>query len=95
VAADLERKCYAGQTVGIKLRFADFKIETRDHSLPHPVRTATDLRRAATQALKRAPLAHPLRLMGVRVGKLVAWDVNSEPKMPSSHIQQEQFALFN
>lgn len=54
---------------------------TRDHSLPHPVRTATDLRRAATQALKRAPLTHPLRLMGVRVGKLVVWDENSEQKM--------------
>jgi len=94
VAADLERKGYAGQTVGIKLRFTDFKIVTRDHSLPHPVRTATDLRRAATQALKRAPLTHPLRLMGVRVGKLVAWDENSEQKMYFSHTQQEQFALF-
>lgn len=70
VAADLERKGYAGRTIGIKLRFADFKIVTRDHSLPAPVNTATDLRRAAGQALKRAPLQRPIRLLGVRAGGL-------------------------
>ena len=70
VAADLARKGYAGRTVGIKLRYADFKIVTRDHSLPQPVATAADLRRAAGQALKRAPLQRPIRLLGVRVGNL-------------------------
>ncbi len=94
VAADLERKGYAGHTVGIKLRFADFQIVTRDHSLPHPVRTAADLRHAATQALKRAPLARPLRLLGVRVGKLVPWDENSEQKVALPLAIEQQFALF-
>lgn len=70
VAADLARKGYAGRTVGIKLRYADFKIVTRDHSLPQPVATAADLRRAAGLALKRAPLQRPIRLLGVRVGNL-------------------------
>ena len=70
VAADLARKGYAGRTVGIKLRYADFKIVTRDHSLPQPVASAADLRRAAGLALKRAPLQRPIRLLGVRVGNL-------------------------
>ncbi len=70
VAADLARKGYAGRTIGVKLRFADFKIVTRDHSLDEPVRLAADIRRAAGQALKRAPLQRPLRLLGVRVGRL-------------------------
>ncbi len=70
LAADLMRKGYAGRTIGVKLRFADFKIVTRDHSLDAPVLTAKDLRHAAGLALKRAPLQRPLRLLGVRVGNL-------------------------
>ena len=33
VAADLQRKGYAGRTIGIKLRYADFKSATRDITL--------------------------------------------------------------
>ena len=34
VAADLQRKGYVGRTVGIKLRFDDFRTVTRDLTLP-------------------------------------------------------------
>jgi len=95
LAADLERKGYAGHTVGIKLRFADFKIVTRDHTLPQPVRNAAELRQAAGQALKRAPLQRPLRLLGVRVGKLVRWDDLLQKNQASSIEDQEQSALFS
>ncbi len=70
VAADLQRKGYVGKTVGVKLRFDDFKIVTRDHTLPQPVAGAAAIRRAAGLALKRAPLERRLRLLGVRVGGL-------------------------
>ena len=70
VAADLQRKGYVGKTVGVKLRFDDFKIVTRDHTLPQPVASAAAIRRAAGLALKRAPLERRLRLLGVRVGGL-------------------------
>jgi DNA polymerase-4 len=33
VAADLQRKGYVGKTIGIKLRFDDFKIATRDQTV--------------------------------------------------------------
>ena len=79
VAADLARKGYAGRTVGIKLRYADFKIVTRDHSLPQPVASAADLRRAAGLALKRAPLQRPIRLLGVRVGNLCRLGADGTP----------------
>ena len=36
VAADLQRKGYAGKTVGIKLRDDHFKTSTRNHSLSTP-----------------------------------------------------------
>ena len=78
VAADLQRKGYVGKTVGVKLRFDDFKIVTRDHSLPAPTADATTLRRAAGLALKRAPLQRRLRLLGVRVGGLSRADAPPE-----------------
>jgi DNA polymerase-4 len=72
VAADLRRKGYAGRTIGLKLRFADFKTVTRDLTLPAPVQDAAAIRRAAGACLKRVELDRRLRLLGVRVGALAA-----------------------
>ncbi|MEH3087223.1 MAG: DNA polymerase IV [Xylophilus ampelinus] len=71
VAADLQRKGYAGKTIGIKLRYDDFRIATRDQTIALPTDDARTIREAAGQCLKRVPLAQPLRLLGVRVGALV------------------------
>ena len=70
VAEDLQKKGYAGRTVGIKLRFEDFRTVTRDHTLERAVADAAAIRHAAGQCLKRVDLARRLRLMGVRVGSL-------------------------
>jgi DNA polymerase-4 len=71
VAGDLERKGYLGRTVGIKLRYDDFRTVTRDVTLPGPVASAAELRQAAGQCLRRVPLDRRLRLLGVRVSGLV------------------------
>ncbi len=71
VATDLQRKGYAGRTIGIKLRFDDFKTVTRDLTLPEPVADASAIRQAAGQCLKRVALTKRLRLLGVRAGSLV------------------------
>jgi len=71
VAADLDRKGYAGRTIGIKLRYDNFKTVTRDHTLEVPTRDATAIRRAAGECLKRVPLDRRIRLLGVRIGALV------------------------
>jgi len=70
VADDLQRKGYAGRTVGIKLRFEDFRTVTRDLTLPEPAADAIAIRRAAGECLKRVDLKLRLRLLGVRVGTL-------------------------
>jgi DNA polymerase IV len=70
VAADLQRKGYVGKTIGIKLRYGNFKIVTRDISLPLGTDDAALIRRTAGLALKRADLRQRFRLLGVRVGKL-------------------------
>ena len=71
VAGDLQRKGYVGKTIGIKLRFDDFKIVTRDQTLPEHTQDARRIRQVAGQCLKRVDLGRRLRLLGVRVGSLV------------------------
>ena len=74
VASDLQRKGYLGKTIGIKLRYDDFKGVTRDQTIDRYIADAASIRRAAGQALKRAPLTQRLRLLGVRVGALIKED---------------------
>ncbi|MFO1219337.1 MAG: DNA polymerase IV [Burkholderiaceae bacterium] len=71
VASDLQRKGYAGRTIGIKLRFEDFKTVTRDLTLPAATDDAHAIRRAAGLCLKRVDLSRRIRLLGVRAGTLV------------------------
>jgi DNA polymerase-4 len=70
LAGDLARKSYAARTIGIKLRFDDFKIATRDLTLPAHTLDAREIRRAAGSCLKRVDLSRRLRLIGVRAGAL-------------------------
>ena len=70
VAADLLRKGYATKTIGIKLRFDDFKTVTRDHTIDLPTQDAATILRAARECLKRVPLERRIRLLGVRTGAL-------------------------
>ena len=71
VSGDLQRKGYVGRTVGIKLRYEDFRTVTRDATLPTATDDAADIRRAAGECLKRVSLDKRLRLLGVRVGTLM------------------------
>jgi DNA polymerase-4 len=71
VAQDLQRKGYVGKTIGIKLRYDDFKCVTRDQTLDVYIADAQAIRHAAGLCLKRVPLDQRLRLLGVRVGSLV------------------------
>lgn len=70
LAGDLARKGYASKTIGIKLRFDDFKSVTRDLTLPAHTMDARTIRRAAGECLKRVDLTRRLRLLGVRAGAL-------------------------
>ena len=74
VAGDLQRKGYAGKTIGIKLRFDDFKIATRDQTIAEFTNDPRRIRQVAGQCLKRVDLTRRLRLLGVRVGSLVKLD---------------------
>jgi DNA polymerase IV len=70
LSEDLKRKGYFGRTIGLKLRYDNFKTITRDLTLDLPTDDAAAIRRAAGECLKRVPLDRRIRLLGVRVGSL-------------------------
>jgi DNA polymerase-4 len=92
VAADLERKGYLGKTIGLKIRYDNFKTMTRDCTIPAPTRDAAEIRRAAGECLKRVPLERRIRLLGVRIGSLVKADAPAVPA-PQHRVAQTA-ALF-
>jgi DNA polymerase-4 len=71
LAQDLHRKGYAGRTIGIKLRYDDFRTVTRDRTIEAHTGDAAAIRRAAGECLRRVALDRRIRLLGVRVGSLV------------------------
>jgi DNA polymerase IV len=70
LARDLQTKGYVGKTVGIKLRFDDFKTVTRDLTLAEATAEADAIRHAAGLCLKRVDFSRRIRLMGVRMASL-------------------------
>ncbi|WP_322045354.1 DNA polymerase IV [Paraburkholderia sp. J67] len=83
VTEDLQRKGYRGRTVGLKIKFADFKIVTRDLSLPEPVADAASIRRAVGECLKRVTLDRRIRLIGVRIGSLESASDQAPAPLPT------------
>lgn len=87
VADDLARKDYVGRTVGVKLRYDDFKIVTRSLTMPMATRDAATIRQWAGRCLKTVPLDKRLRLLGVKMESLSKGDVPPaarEPMIPYS-----------
>ena len=82
LADDLKRKGYVSRTIGIKLRYDDFRRVTRDLTIEVPTDDAAAIRRAAGECLRRVPLDQRLRLIGVRAGALTPadeWQAKAQP----------------
>lgn len=95
VAADLHGKGYVGKTIGIKLRYDNFKSVTRDQTIEHYTADAKTIRQAAGQCLKRVPLNQRLRLLGVRVGSLLrAGDETLSPSIKETASHDPTAMLF-
>ncbi len=73
VARKLELEDLSAATVGIKIKRADFRVFGRQTRLAVPTRDAERIFAAAGHCLTRAALnGAPVRLLGLRVGSLVA-----------------------
>jgi len=82
VGDDLQRKGYAGRTIGVKLRYDNFATVTRVHTIDEPTQAVDVIRRAAGECLKRVDLTRRIRLIGVRVGGLAPADGTREAREP-------------
>ncbi len=70
LSQDLERKQVLAKTIGIKVKFADFRVVTRDVTLTESISDPAALRRAASECLKRIVWNDRLRLLGVKASSL-------------------------
>lgn len=101
VAADLQHKGYVGRTIGIKIRYDNFKSVTRDHTVDYFVADAVDIRALAGQCLKRVDLSRRIRLLGVRVGGLEKQDRVTDkagqylPVLPTGRKADPNLTLFD
>lgn len=84
VADDLHRKGYVGRTIGIKLKYHNFKTATRAQSLDYYTADPAHIRQAAAQCLKRVDLSQRFRLLGVKVDSLLKTS-EAAPAPTSSH----------
>jgi DNA polymerase-4 len=82
VGDDLQRKGYAGRTIGVKLRYDNFATVTRVHTIDEPTQAVGVIRRAAGECLKRVDLTRRIRLIGVRVGGLAPADAAGMAREP-------------
>ena len=69
VARELRAEGYAGRTVTLKLRFADFSTLTRRHTA-EPTQDGLRIYQEARALLARIPLRQPVRLIGLSVSEL-------------------------
>jgi DNA polymerase IV len=75
LAQTLERDRIVAQTVGVKIKRADFTLVGRQTHLAEPTREARRIFRAALHCLRRAALdGAPVRLLGTRVASLAEGD---------------------
>jgi DNA polymerase-4 len=70
VSEDLRRKGYIGKTIGLKLRFDNFKTVTRDQTIESSTQDPRTIRRVAGECLRRVQLTRRIRLLGVRIAAL-------------------------
>ncbi len=75
LAETLEREHTVAQTIGVKIKRADFTTLGRQTHLAEPTRDARRIFRAAVYCLRRAELdGAPVRLLGTRVASLTEGD---------------------
>ncbi len=72
IATRLDAASIVGATVGIKLRYPDWRTLTRDRTLPYPVDDAAEIAHEAAALMRVHWERRPVRLIGLRVAGLRA-----------------------
>ena len=100
LSQDLTRKQRLAKTIGVKVRFADFKSLTRDITTGDMVGTKEDIVRAARACLKKIPFEEKgarstVRLLGIKASHLITGaDAALEQAARESRRSKGQAQLF-
>ena len=97
LAQYLQRNGYVGRTIGLKLRYDNFKTITRDQTIGEPTQDAKTIRRTASECLKRVPLERRIRLLGVRISGLCRAEsvAAAAPQVAAEPQQEPMSSLFD
>lgn len=63
----MRRKQFQGKTVTLKVKYADFSIRSRSHTLPLPIASETELKRTAHALMQDIEFPLPVRLLGLSI----------------------------
>ena len=91
VARELRADGYAGRTVTLKLRFADFSTVTRSHT-SDPTQDGLRIYQEVTALLERVPLRQPVRLIGLSVSQLGPAGSGQLPLLGPDALRRERLA---
>jgi DNA polymerase-4 len=78
VARRLRGSGHRGRIVTVKVKYADFTLITRRHTLPSPTDDGRAIFEAARSQLQRADLGRPIRLTGVSVSGFEGSEVSGQ-----------------
>jgi DNA polymerase IV len=91
VARELRAEGFAGRTVTLKLRFADFSTITRSHT-DDPTQDGLAIYRKASALLARVVLRQPVRLIGLSVSGLHPAGEGQLPLLGPDTLRRERLA---
>jgi len=74
IADELDRRIEKGNTKGktltLKLKYNDFKIQTRSKTVDNNIKAKTDILKIANELLVQSPIENPVRLLGISLSNL-------------------------
>lgn len=70
ISRSLKIKRLHGRTVTVKVKFDDFRIQTKSKTLPHDIISAKDIYKVGVSLLKKIPIRQNIRLIGLTVSNL-------------------------
>jgi DNA polymerase IV len=91
VARELRAEGFAGRTVTLKLRFADFSTITRSHT-DDPTQDGLTIYREASALLARVAFRQPVRLIGLSVSALYPAGEGQLPLLGPDTLRRERLA---
>lgn len=91
IARELEKRLHprqrAGKTITLKIKYSDFKLQTRSKTLRYYIATSDLILEAAKELLYQEPMQNSVRLLGICLSNLNTEEQKTEPDKDSVSVQ--------